>query len=512
MTVGTIARRGHNFLERLFDALIDPVRGERTLLLVLAGYLAAWWLYAVVAQSSQDIHSDMGEMIGWSRDAALGTPKHPPFGAWLVRVWFTVFPRQDWAYYLFAMALPTLALWVTWRIADRYLPKDKQLLAVVLLSFVPFYNFQAIKYNANSVLTPLWATTTWWFLRSFETRRLGWAFFAGVGAAAAMLGKYWSVLLLVGLVLAVLTDRRSEAYFASLAPYATLATGTALLTPHIDWLISHHFVSFGYAIEAHTTTFKTALSSAFKFIGGSFLYVAAPILCTLLAARPAISIITDTLWPSDPTRRTLVLAFALPLLLAALSAPVLIVEIHSLWSICAMTLLPVVLLGSPLVTISRRDSIRLLAFALAFPILAVAASPLIALINHHQGVPDYRSDYRLVARAVERIWSEHTDQPLQIIGGTTLVDGVVFYFDKQPETFNIDFPTLTPWVDDDRIRADGLAIVCAETDPFCMRELQGYSAHLHAVSDEHVVIARHFFGTDDAPARFEIAIILPQAR
>ena len=510
--VGETVQRAFSLVERLFDALTDPARSERTLLALLGGYLSAWWLYAVIAQSSQDIHADMGEMVDWSREAGLGTPKHPPLGAWLVRIWFVIFPREDWAYYLLAMALPTVALWITWRVAERYLPSEKRLLAVVLLSFVPFYNFQALKYNANTILTPFWAATTWWFLRSFETRQVGWALLAGIGAAAAMLGKYWSALLLCGLALGVLTDRRRDVYFNSAAPYVTLATGTVLLTPHIDWLLSHDFVTFGYAMEAHTATFKTAIASAFQFIGGSIAYVAAPILLTLLAARPGVPALADMLCPAEVDRRILVITFVAPLLLAALSAPILIVEIHSLWAICAMTLLPLVLLSSPLVTISRLASIRLLALALVFPILAVAVSPTIALINHRWGVPDYRSDYRLVARAVEGVWSVHTDQPLRIIGGSTLLNGIIFYFAEQPATFNIDFPSQTPWVDDDRIRNEGIAIVCAETDPFCMRELPGFATHFHAIADEHIVVARHFFGTDGSPARFEIAIIPPQSR
>ena len=180
---------------------------------VLACYFAVWSLYAAIAKSSQDIHTDMGEFVAWSREAGLGTPKHPPLGAWLLRAWFGVFPREDWAYYCFAIALPTLALWITWRLAARYLPPDKRVVGIVLLTFVPFYNFHAIKFNANTVLTPFWALATWWFLRSFETRRVGWAVLAGIAAAAAMLAKYWSVTLLAGLGLAALTRSAPQRLF-----------------------------------------------------------------------------------------------------------------------------------------------------------------------------------------------------------------------------------------------------------------------------------------------------------
>ena len=35
---------------------------------------------------------------------------------------------------------------------------------------VPFFHFHALKFNVNTVLMPLWAATTFWFLRSIKTR------------------------------------------------------------------------------------------------------------------------------------------------------------------------------------------------------------------------------------------------------------------------------------------------------------------------------------------------------
>src|SRR5580693_3672603 len=392
-----------NRFERLFDALVDPARRERTMLAVLASYLAIWSLYAVIAKSSQDIHADMGEMVAWSHDAGLGTPKHPPLAAWLVRAWFDVFPRQDWAYYVFAILLATVALWITWRLAARYLPPDKRVAGIALLTFVPFYNFHAMKFNANTVLTPFWALATWWFLRSFETRRIGWAVLAGIAAAAAMLAKYWSITLLAGLGVAALMDPRRAAYFSSPAPYVTLAVGTVLLTPNIYWLTTHAFMPFSYAMEAHSGTSALALFSALVFTSNGLAYAVAAIVLCVLATRPSWAAIRDTLWPSQAERRTLLIAFAAPFVFAVLIAVVLTVAIESIWVMPAMTLLPVVLLSSPLVALSRLAAIRLLALAVVFPLVALAVSPLAALGVHLNGVPEHASDYRAVAAAVERV-------------------------------------------------------------------------------------------------------------
>ena len=451
----------------------------------------------------------MGEFVAWSREAGLGTPKHPPLGAWLVRAWFSVFPREDWAYYCFAILLPTVALWITWRLAARYLPPDKRVAGIVLLTFVPFYNFHAIRFNANTVLTPFWALATWWFLRFFETRRVGWGALAGIAAAAAMLAKYWSITLLAGLGVAALSDPRRTAYFSSSAPYVTLAVGTVLLTPNIYWVTNHAFMPFSYAMEAHSGTSAFALFSALIFTGNGHAYAVAAIVLYVLATRPSWAAIRDTLWPTEPERRTLVIAFAVPFVFAVLVAVVLTVAIESIWVTPGMTLLPIVLLSSPLVAISRLAALRLLALAVFFPLFMLAVSPLVALGHHLRGVPEHGSDYRAVAEEVERVWRTYTEQPLRIVGSTTFVNGIVFYFKDQLSTLDIDNPKVTPWVNVDRIGREGAAIVCPESDAFCMRALRGYAAYYHVVADENVIVSRRFFGFASRPERYEIIVILP---
>src|SRR5438034_584851 len=171
-TVADLAGAVLGPLDRLAAALVDPSRRERTAVRLLIGYVAVWTLYGVLAKGSQDVHFDMGEAVAWSREPAFGYSKHPPLSAWVVRAWFTVFPLADWAYYLLAMVLAGLALWIAWILSARWLEGEKRAAGLALLTLVPFFNFHALKFNANTVLIPLWAATTLWFLRSFETRDL----------------------------------------------------------------------------------------------------------------------------------------------------------------------------------------------------------------------------------------------------------------------------------------------------------------------------------------------------
>jgi len=51
---------------RIADALADPQRSHAAAAALILGYVLLWWVYAIVAKSSQDIHFDMGEVVSWS--------------------------------------------------------------------------------------------------------------------------------------------------------------------------------------------------------------------------------------------------------------------------------------------------------------------------------------------------------------------------------------------------------------------------------------------------------------
>jgi Dolichyl-phosphate-mannose-protein mannosyltransferase len=53
-----------------------------------------------------------------------------------------------------------VALWIAWRVLGRYLTPEKRVVGLLLLTFLPFFNLHAFKFNANTVLIPLWAATT----------------------------------------------------------------------------------------------------------------------------------------------------------------------------------------------------------------------------------------------------------------------------------------------------------------------------------------------------------------
>jgi 4-amino-4-deoxy-L-arabinose transferase-like glycosyltransferase len=569
MKATTIRDRIDGELGRLLDALADPKRRGRTVVAVLAAYCAVWTAYAVIAKASQDFHFDMGEMVAWSREATFGTPKHPPLPAWLVGAWFAVFPLASWSYNLFTMVSAAVAMWVAFVVSTRYLDGVKSAVGLAFLTLIPFYNFHAFKFNANSAMLPWWALTTWFFLRSFETQAgstqsrsagvppapsssaegeirtgrprsgvdgLGFAALAGVAAAGAMMVKYWAIVLLLGLVIAAVSDPRRKSYFASAAPYVTVAAGVAALSPHLTWLWLHDFASFSYALDSHPGTRLDAFVSGLGYFAGAIGYAAVPIAMTVLAARsglassglassgvttsapasstpaaPAAALISDVLWPSDPPRRLAVLVFALPLVVPTLLAVISSEKVVSLWAFGGMTLAPVVLLSSPLIVVSRAAAIRALAFAVAFPLLALAAAPVVAVVTHLNGLSNYANQYSLIADAAGRFWRETTSSRLRLIGSyDNVMNGSVFYFPDRPSTLDLLTPAVTPWADEARIAREGVLLFCPVAEPLCMDAMNRRAAAAPVVRRTEADISRSFLGMAGPVTRYAIVAILPE--
>jgi hypothetical protein len=510
---GVAAALGRRF-EALLDALTDPRRRTRTVVLLLVAYCAVWTLYAVIARLPQDLHFDMGEMVAWSREVGLGTPKHPPLPAWLVGAWFSVFPLQEWAYFLLGIATAAVSLGVAWAVAGRYLDDRARAVGLALLTFVPFFNFHAIKYNANTVMMPWWALTTWLFLVSFETCGIGVAALAGIAAAGAMLTKYWSIVLLAGLA-----DRRRARYFQSAAPYVTMVAGAAALAPHAAWLWLHDFVPFGYALESHPATVAESLVSGLGYVAGALGYAAVPIAIVAVAAQPSRAAIADMLWPADDRRRLAVMVFALPLLLPTLLAAAASEKVVSLWAIGGMTLLPVVLLSSPRMTVSRTAAVRIIGAAVAFPLLALLVSPLAAVLGapavttwlHPGEFTHYGDQYRAIAAAAGKVWHETTTAPLRLVGSfNDTLYGSIFYYPERPSTYEIVTPALTPWTDAARIARDGILMFCPVAAEPCMGALAQWAVQSPQARRVEVTIAPQFFGLASAPTPYVILAIPPR--
>jgi hypothetical protein len=491
--------------------LSDPKRRIRVALGLALAYALVWALYATVAKSSQGINVDMGEMLVWVREPALGYPKHPPFLAWELAAWFAIFPLADWSYYLLSGLNLGIGLFAAFVLAGEWLTGVKRAAVPFLLAVIPFYNFLGLKFDQNSALIPLWAFTTWAFVRSLDSRSNGYAVLAGLLAAACMLSKYWSVFLLLALGLAALCDRRRGAYFRAPAPYVTALVAAAAFAPHAYWLVREHFPPMTWVTTRRTSeSLADALRSLSEYSFGTLGYASVAILMVLLLVQPSWRALRDGMWPRDDAdRRTAAILFWTPLIVPIAVAFATRTNLLSLWNTPALNLLPVILLGSPLIAVSREQVARMASVAITVSLLALAAAPIVAFAAFRTGVENYAVYSREVAAALDREWQRSTDRPLRLVGGPfVLVSSVAMYGRDRPSTFADFSPYLSPWATADRIARQGIAVVCPRNEPWCVERLNAMAGAGGRTVD--VVLTPHWLGFAGAPQDFVFAIIPPR--
>jgi len=497
----------------LIDGLCDPLRRRRVALGLVCAYGAAWFLYGVIAKSSQDLNADLGEMVVWSREPALGYPKHPPLLAYVVKLWFSIFPLSDWAFTLLAAVTVSAGIYLAFELCGFWLNGEKRATVPFLFALIPFYNFIGLKFDQNSALIPLWALAMLALMHSLQSRRIGWAALAGIAAAAAMLTKYWSLFLLAAMAFAAVSDRRRGDYFRSAAPWITALVFLALTLPHLNWLVENHFPPLNW-IGARRTA-----QSAFDFVRslseysfGTLGYSSLALAAVAIFVHPSAKAVRDSWFATEPVRRPATLLFWTPLLLPIAVALVKHTNLLSLWNEPSLNLLPVMMLASPLVAVPRVAATRIAACAVASTLIATAASPIVALLLLEHGVENDAAYARLAAVAAEGEWRQTTTAPLRLVGGPfTLVNSVAFYMAERPSSFSDFSDYLSPWADPARIARDGIAIICPDGDAGCLGSMNALTAAGPPGRRDTVTLTRHWLGLSGAPKNFVIATIPPRA-
>jgi 4-amino-4-deoxy-L-arabinose transferase-like glycosyltransferase len=381
--------------------------------LVLA-YGLFWATYAQVS-SSAGVHIDSLEAYAWGREFRLGYYKHPPFWAWVAGLWFMVLPKTDWCFWLLSELNGALGLAGAYALMGRFCGQRTRLLCVLLLMLTPFYQFNALRFNANTVLLSIWPWTMYFFVRCMETRRVVYAITCGVLAGFALLSKYFGLVLIISCVLASLTHHHRKSYYASAAPYISLLVATAIFAPHVFWLFRDGFQPLAYMATKIDLRDRAISDSFFQFIGASAAFFIAPLALLLLArwrggvAKPAL--------PAPENGRSFenVIAFS-PFILTLIAGSVghTALAIPFGVPIFSLAALPLLRLVGP-------DEEKALAYArnavLTLMAACAIAGPFLPSIFIGMNHKDHIRPHAEAAQAAIALWREKTGAPLRFAGG-----------------------------------------------------------------------------------------------
>ena len=485
---------------------------SRAVWLLLALFVLVWTLFQIVVFAPVCLHDDMLEVFAWSRHPSAGYGKHPPLAPLIAAAWFAVMPAANWSFELLASVNAAVALFAVDRIARRTVAGDRRLLVLLLLLLTPFYQFHSQRFTPNAVLLSTWPIATYCFLCAFQTRRIGWAVAAGAAAALAMLGKYYSIYLIAGFIVAALCHPRRGDYLRSPSPWVSILSGFAVLAPHLYWLASMGPEPLRYALVGHAASSAAEeLTKTLAYAAGGLGYVLLPIAVYLLVVRPDRRLLAATLWPDDPDRRMLVVLLATPLLLPMLTAPLIGVTLTPLWTMSGWFLLPVILLAPAQIPVTRTATLRVaLAVAIATA-LVFAAAPVVAWHNFVTEAENGRVCCRLASGELTRAWHAATGRPLALVAGdSALAQGATFYSPDHPDSAPDYVSPKPPWVTEARRTRDGWAIACFAKDRACLDAAEQNTAGRSGLVRVAKDVTASFFGLTEATAKIVFTLVPPQ--
>jgi hypothetical protein len=491
---------------------MDGVEAGWAIPLLLIGFVGLWMVFLMVAYVGGDLHYDVLETWTLGRSIEWGYSKHPPLMGWAARAWTSIFPLTNWSFQLLSLTNAAVGLWMVDLIARRFASGDKRLFMLLLLMLLPVYQFHAQRFNANAVLLPTWPLATYCFLRSFETRQPGWAAAAGAAAALAMLGKYYSIFLILGFAAAAIAHPQRRAYFASFVPWISAATGLAALTPHIYWLATTGAKPFAYAVERHTgKAFLPALLEATLFVLAMAMLLAVPAAICAFVAGDRLKTMRRDFKAMDGGLLLLLYIGIGTIVFPAITAAAFGTDMPPLWGVQALFLFVIVmvcLLGDP---IPRVYSVNLAGSVMGIGLLAAfVAAPIHAVYRNDHPLHEGRNFYRQASDKLTQLWHAQSDTPLPSVGGDDgLAFALAFYSADHPFYLQSIVHPHNEQLPSEATFEGGWAALCYSDDMYCVGSLERTAARAPRFVRSDFVLQSTLLGQPGAIQRFTAFIVPP---
>lgn len=481
--------------------------------LLILGFVCIWQAFLAIAYVGGDLHPDVLETWTLGRNIEWGYAKHPPLMGWIARAWTSIFPLANWSFQLLALTNAALALGIVDLISRRFVQGEKRLIVLLLLMLTPIYQFHAQRFNANSVLLATWPLATYCFLRSFETRQLGWAVAAGAAAALAMLGKYYSVFLIISFAFAAILHQQRRAYFGSSAPWVSAITGLVALEPHLYWLATTGAKPFAYALATHAgKPFGRSLIEAILFVPGAVMVLALPAAAWVLIAGERLKKFQQDFRALNAGLWLLFLVSVGTIVFPAITAVVLKSDMQPIWALQGLFLFAILTVCGASYRIERFHAVNLAIAVIGIAALSVVvAAPVHALYRNSYPLHEGRNFYQKAAEEVTRQWHARSNAALTAVGGDDdLAFALAFYSPDHPV---YQRPLVNPGAEpllDPALLARGWAALCFAEDDACAKAMERTAAQAHWFVRSEFTVHSALFGQAGASQTFT-AIIVPPA-
>lgn len=440
-------------------------------------------VFALTCRYPGYVHHDTAEIVMWSRLGwPLGLPKHPPLLPWLFRAYSYVVPLNWLTISLLTAANIVLGAWAVWRVALVTVGESRAAVALLLYGLAPAGTFFALKLNHNGILVSLWPLTVLAFFRCLLAERavesVCFGLLFGGMAAACMLAKYYSGVLLVCCFAASLVSCHRNRFYRQPGGYLAVLTFAALVAPHVRWMVQSGGTTLDYALhESERDAYPLA-----HFLTIAPTYALPPVLAYFALKWWYPGSVTDDNTPIGENAATrhapeLWVLSAGPFVLTAVLIAAFKLRGATSWSLPDFCIVPVLLTALlPRVNANLLNRLKPVAAA-ALGVIAVAG-PLVGLAAFASGDLNATEPRVEFAQAAARIFATTTGrQPSIVAGDPQSANAAALDMASNPTVYS-NFSTVSaPWVTSDRLARDGLLVICRPSFGGCHEQIKAYAAN-----------------------------------
>ena len=396
------------------------INSNKILTIFLLSHFVIWVLIPSI--SNDNLPLDTIEALAWGSDLDWGYNKHPPASAFFVEIFYQIFGRQDWAYYLLSQIFVIISFFAVFKFAEEFFEnKVYCLLSVLLLEGIYFYNFTTPEFNVNVCLMPFWTLTVLYLWKGFKDNKIIDWLLVGLFAGFGFLSKYLFIYLGLAMdIFLIYMIYKNKIDFKCLT---SLITFFIVLLPHLIWLTENDYITIIYGLH-RTGTEDPNILNHIKYpliFLGKQIGILIPFFLMLLFLNSKLK----TKFNFKDNKLLFLLAInIIPIGLVFLTSMIMGVKIRTMW----MT--PFYLFFGVLVIYIFQSQInlkKLKSFLSAFLILFVFSPFAYAYISITE--TDKRTDYsgKKIAQRVQLEWNNNFEDQINVVLGNEWSAGNLSY-------------------------------------------------------------------------------------
>jgi 4-amino-4-deoxy-L-arabinose transferase-like glycosyltransferase len=215
--------------------------------LFLFAHLLVWTIIPFI--SNTNLPLDVIEALAWGSNLDWGFEKHPPLSAFFPEIFYQIFGRQDWAYYLLSQIFIVFSFVVIFKLAKEFFKNEVHaLLSVFLLEGIFFYNYTSPEFNVNICQIPFWSLTVYYSWQCFKNDKIQNWILLGLFAALGVLSKYLFIYLLIAVAVFFIFKLKKNKEF-NYKYFIPIFIFLLILTPHFMWLVDNSFKTVIYGLK-----------------------------------------------------------------------------------------------------------------------------------------------------------------------------------------------------------------------------------------------------------------------